>query len=155
MFKQGGMVSDDEHDDAERSATIAKRPTAPQKGGKGKLVSESVRYQFSLYSITLQQNIIKISSVTTSQAVTKKQARGGDARWKLGHLPPGTDKKFTDSVVPLVKLKAGTLAPWAGLNHEQVQNIVDVVFGEGEFVVEDGDVWCGLVSFFLKVIFTT
>ena len=48
MVKQGGMVSDDEHDDAERSATIAKRPTAPQKGGKGKLVSESVHYQFTL-----------------------------------------------------------------------------------------------------------
>ena len=74
MVKQGGMVSDDERDDAERLATIAKRPTASQKGGKGKLVSEYVYYQFSLYSITLQQNIIKISSVTTSQAVTKKQA---------------------------------------------------------------------------------
>lgn len=80
--------------------------------------------------------------------MTKKQARGGDARWKLGHLPPGTNKKFTDSVVPLAKLKAGTLAPWAGLNHEQVQKIVDDVFGQGKFVVEDGDVWCGLVSFF-------
>ena len=79
--------------------------------------------------------------------MTRKQARGGDARWKLGHLPPGTDKKFTDSVVPLAKLKAGTLAPWAGLDHEQVQNIVDVVFGQGSFIVEDGDVWCGLVSF--------
>ena len=44
MVKQGGMVSDDEHDDAERLATIAKRPTASQKGpgGKGKLVSEYV-----------------------------------------------------------------------------------------------------------------
>ena len=42
MVKQGGMVSDDERDDAERLATIAKRPTASQKGGKGKLVSEYV-----------------------------------------------------------------------------------------------------------------
>ena len=86
--------------------------------------------------------------------MTKKQARGGDARWKLGHLPPGTDKKFTNLVVPLAKLKAGTLAPWAGLNHEQVQTIVDIVFGEGKFVVADGDVWCGLVGFF-KIIFTS
>jgi hypothetical protein len=38
MIKQGGMVSDGEFDDAEREA-IAKGPTAPQKGGKGKLVS--------------------------------------------------------------------------------------------------------------------
>ena len=91
--------------------------------------------------------MIKISSITTSQPVIKKQAWGGDARWKLGHLPPGTDKKFTDSVVPLAKLKAGTLAPWAGLNHKQVQKIVDAIFGQGKFVVADGNVWCGLVSF--------
>lgn len=60
---------------------------------------------------------------------------------------------FTDSVVPLAKLKAGTLAPWAGLDRKQVQKIVDVVFGEGEYVVEDGDVWCGLVS--ISIIFTS
>ena len=35
------MVSDDERDDAEREA-IAKGPTAPQKKGKGKLVSKYV-----------------------------------------------------------------------------------------------------------------
>lgn len=41
MVKQGGMVSDDEHDNAEREA-ITKGPIAPQKGGKGKLVSKYV-----------------------------------------------------------------------------------------------------------------
>jgi hypothetical protein len=34
-----------------------------------------------------------------------------------------------------------------------VQKIVDVVFDEGKFVVDDGDVWCGLVSFF-SITFT-
>jgi len=82
--------------------------------------------------------------------VTKKQARGGDARWKIRHLPSGTDKKFTDSVVPLAKLKAATLAPWAGLNHKQVQEIMDIVFDQGKFVVTDGDAWCGLVSFLIS-----
>jgi hypothetical protein len=38
MVKQGGMVSDGECDDAEREA-LAKGPTVPQKGLKGKLVS--------------------------------------------------------------------------------------------------------------------
>ena len=86
--------------------------------------------------------------------MTKKQAQGGDAQWKLGHLPPGTEKIFTDSVVPLTKLKAGTLTPWAGLDHEQVQEIVDIVFDQGKFLVTDGDVWCGLVSFliFYKIL---
>jgi hypothetical protein len=41
---------------------------------------------------------------------------------------------------------AGTLAPWVGLDYNQVQTIVDSVFGEGKIVVTDGDVWCGLVS---------
>ena len=41
MVKQGGMVNDDEDDDAECEA-ITKVPTTPQKGGKGKLVSEYV-----------------------------------------------------------------------------------------------------------------
>jgi len=45
MVKQGGMVSDDEHDDAEREA-VGKGQTAAQKGGKGKLVSQNFnRYQ--------------------------------------------------------------------------------------------------------------
>lgn len=42
---------------------------------------------------------------------------------------------------------AGTLPPWVGLDYGQVQTVVDSVFGEGKFVVTDGDVWCGLVSF--------
>ena len=79
--------------------------------------------------------------------MTKKEARGGDARWKLGHLPAGTDKKFTELVVPAAKIMAGTLPPWVGLDYNQVQTVVDSVFGKGEIVVSDGDVWCGLVSF--------
>ena len=78
-----------------------------------------------------------------SQPMTKKQAQGGDAQWKLGHLPPGTDKIFTDSVVPLAKLKDGTLTPWAGLDHEQVQEIVDIIFDQGKFLVMDGNVGVG------------
>ena len=95
-----------------------------------------------------QPNMVKISSVTTSQPTTRKQARGGHVRWKLEHLPAGTGKKFTELVVPLAKLKAGTVTPWAGLDQDQVQKIVDDVFGEGEHVVKEGDAWCGLVSIF-------
>ena len=97
--------------------------------------------------------MVKISSVTTSQPTTKKQARGGHVRWKLEHLPAGTDKKFTEYVVPLAKLKAGTITPWAGLDHDQIQKIVDDVFGEGEHVVKEGDAWCGLASIFLFICF--
>ena len=83
----------------------------------------------------------------SAQLMTKKEAQGGDAQWKLGHLPTGTDRKFTELVVPLAKITAGTLAPWAGLDHNQVQIVVDIVFGNGKIVVTDGNVWCGLISF--------
>ena len=97
--------------------------------------------------INPQPNIIKISSMTTSaQPMTKKEAQGGNAQWKLGHLPTGTDKKFIELVVPLTKITAGTLAPWVGLDHNQVQMVVDIVFGNEKIVVTDGDV-CGLISF--------
>ena len=56
-------------------------------------------------------------------------------------------------VVPLAKLKAGTITPWAGLDHDQVQKIVDDVFGEGKHVVKEGDAWCGLASIFLFICF--
>lgn len=101
-----------------------------------------------LTTMSPQPNMVKISSITTSQPTTKKQARGGHARWKLEHLPAGTDKNFTDYVVPLAKLKAGTITPWAGLDHDQVQKIVDDVFGEGKYKVKEGDAWCGLVGVF-------
>ena len=149
MVKIGrGIVSDDELDNVERKA-LAKEPTKIQKGGKAKIVRYCFTYHFrSNYETIPQPNIIKISSITTpTQTMTKKEARGGDARWKLGHLPTGTDKKFTESVVPLAKIMAGTLPPWVGLDYQQVQTIVDSVFGEGEHIVTDSDVWCGLVSF--------
>ena len=95
-----------------------------------------------------QPNMVKISSITTSQPTTKKQARGGHVRWKLEHLPAGMEKKFTELVVPLAKLKAGTITPWARLDQDQVQKIVDDIFREGEHVVKEGDAWCGLASIF-------
>ena len=149
MVKIGGIVSDDELDDVEREA-LAKEPTKIQKGGNAKIVRDIfINYSQPNYEMIPQPNI-KISSITTSarpRAMTKKEAQGGDARWKLGHLPTGTDKKFTELVVPLAKIMAGTLPPWVGLDYNQVQTVVDSVFGEGKFVVTDGDVWCGLVSF--------
>lgn len=45
MVKNGGILSDDEHDDVEREA-LAKEPTKFQKGGKAKIV----RYCFINYS---------------------------------------------------------------------------------------------------------
>ena len=46
---------------------------------------------------------------------TKKAQHGGASKWTLNHLPSGTSAAFTESLVPLAKVKAGTLEAWEGL----------------------------------------
>jgi hypothetical protein len=78
---------------------------------------------------------------------TKKAQRGGAPKWTLNHLPFGTSTAFTESLVPLAKIKAGTLDAWEGLSPQLLQPLVDVIYpGEGH-IVEDDDVWGGLVRF--------
>jgi hypothetical protein len=78
---------------------------------------------------------------------TKKAQRGGALKWTLNHLPVGTSTAFTESLVPLAKIKAGSLDAWEGLTPQQIQQLVDVTYpGEGH-KVEDDDVWGGLVRF--------
>ena len=76
-----------------------------------------------------------------------KEARNGDLKWRLAHLPPGTDSTFTNHVVPLSKVKAGEqVHTWSELGVQQIQEVIDEVFGRGSHMVESNDVWCGLVS---------
>lgn len=89
---------------------------------------------------------ISESKLATGPQQTKKALRGGSKKWTLSHLPAGTSTAFTESLVSLAKIKAGTLRPWSGLSCEQVQELVDGVFGERMHVIRDDDVWCGLVS---------
>ena len=78
---------------------------------------------------------------------TKKAQRGGALKWTLNHLPYGTSSAFTELLVPLAKIKAGTLDAWEGLSPQHIQHLVDVTYpGEGH-IVEDDDVWSGLVRF--------
>ena len=81
MVKIGGIVSDNELDDIEHEA-LAKEPTKIQKGGNAKIVGGLfINYSQPNYEMIPQPNI-KISLVTTSawpRAMTKKEARGGDA----------------------------------------------------------------------------
>jgi hypothetical protein len=78
---------------------------------------------------------------------TKKEARNGDLKWHLAHLPSGTDSMFTNYVVPLSKVKAGEqVHAWSELGVQQIQEVINEVFGQGFYTVESNDVWCGLVS---------
>ncbi|KAG6818584.1 hypothetical protein H0H92_002606, partial [Tricholoma furcatifolium] len=88
-------------------------------------------------------SMVKI--VSTKHAPTKTDIRGGTKKWNLYHLPQGTSDAFSDQVVPLVKAKVGTLEPWANLTIEDIQAIIDMVYGAGVHIVEAGDVWSTLV----------
>lgn len=77
--------------------------------------------------------------------MTQKAARGGDAKWKLSHLPPQTDDSFKDLLVPLAREMAGNLGPWEALPVTGVQNLVDRVYGTDQYVVSEDNVWFGLV----------
>jgi hypothetical protein len=95
--------------------------------------------------------MIKISDSKPIRAPSKKNARGGARKWTLHHLPDGTADVFTKTIVPLAKLKAGTLPPWHSLSEEDVKSIVDEVFDENDYDIREGDVWCDLVRFIIVV----
>ena len=76
---------------------------------------------------------------------TQREARGGDKKWKLTHLPRGTQDLFTDHLVPYTRERAGCLGPWEPVTMPILQHLVDEVYGPGVHVVKEGDVWSGLV----------
>ena len=63
-------------------------------------------------------------------------------------LPKGTSEVFTNQLVPLAKSLAGSLSPWEGLSKEQVQKLVDKIYGSDQYTVQDApiDPWAPLVS---------
>lgn len=80
---------------------------------------------------------------------TQREARGGNGqKWKLEHLPNGTSEVFTNQLVPLAKSLAGSLSPWESLSKEQVQGLVDKIYGSAQHTVQDApiDPWGPLVS---------
>lgn len=54
---------------------------------------------------------------------------------------------FTSQLVPLAKSFAGSVSPWEGLSKDQVQELVDKVYGPAQYVVQDAplDPWTPLV----------
>jgi hypothetical protein len=87
--------------------------------------------------------------VVSSTPHTQREARGGSGKkWKLEHLPKGTSEVFTNHLVPLAKSLAGSLSPCEGLSREQVQQLVDKIYGSGQYIVQDApiDPWSPLVS---------
>ena len=87
--------------------------------------------------------------MVSSTPRTQREACGGSGqKWKLEHLPKGTSKAFTNQLVPLAKSLAGSLSPWEGLSKEQVQELVDKIYGSNQYTIQDApiDPWGPLVS---------
>ena len=77
---------------------------------------------------------------------TLKEARGGSNKWALAHLPDKKGPEFTELVAPLIRKKAGAnMNPWENLKVEDIQEIVDQVFGKGKYEVTEDGPWYGLV----------
>src|ERR1700679_1306163 len=83
---------------------------------------------------------------------TKKAQRGGASKWTLNHLPSGTSATITEVLVPFAKIKTGALDAWEGFLQKQIQHLVDVSYPGGGHIVEDDDVWGGLVRFTTSVL---
>ncbi|KAG6808990.1 hypothetical protein H0H92_002080 [Tricholoma furcatifolium] len=71
-------------------------------------------------------------------------------KWNLNHIPSEAKDLFSDEVVPLVKAKVGTMAPWATINLKDLQIIVDGVYGQDVYDLQAGDAWTGLMSYRLQ-----
>ncbi|KAG6807498.1 hypothetical protein H0H92_007275, partial [Tricholoma furcatifolium] len=113
MVQMGGFM--EENDDDEIEHVIAKA-SGPEARGR--------QHLSSMVKITSKPFVPK----------TQKELRGGKKKWNLDHLPDERAREgFRNTMVYLVKEKAGTLAPWAGLSTKDVQEIVNTVFGEGEY----------------------
>ncbi|KAF8811356.1 hypothetical protein BYT27DRAFT_7253054 [Phlegmacium glaucopus] len=128
MVQPGGLVHDEETDNLERKAI-----SGLKQGNKKILL-----------------NTIKITDSKPMVQSTKKAQQGGAAKWKLTHLRLGTSDMFTNSLVPLVKMKAGTVEAWAGLTYKQIQSLVNKVFPEENHIIKNDDVWRGLVAYRLS-----
>ncbi|KAF8799804.1 hypothetical protein BYT27DRAFT_7221912 [Phlegmacium glaucopus] len=127
LVQFGGMVGDDEDDEVERSVVVN------DKGSK--------------------RGPSHYIEVVSSTPRTQREARGGSGKkWKLEHLPKGTSDVFTNQLVPLAKSLAGSLSPWEGLSKEQVQGLVDKIYGPAQHTVQDAliDPWGPLISYRLN-----
>ncbi|KAJ7110512.1 hypothetical protein C8R44DRAFT_800159 [Mycena epipterygia] len=83
--------------------------------------------------------------------LTKKAQRNGAAKWTLKSLPAGSAEEFTNEVVPLARELAGTIPhPWDALGDAQVQAILDRVYPEKKYKVEDNAAWVDLLGYRLS-----
>ncbi|KAF8801772.1 hypothetical protein BYT27DRAFT_7226672 [Phlegmacium glaucopus] len=123
LARYGGMISDNEDDEMERSAIVNDKGSkrGPNNYVPHRLIQSSLKIEL-------------VSSVPRMQ----REAQGGNA--------------FTKELVPLAKSLAGSLSPWEGFSREQVQELVDKIYGPAWYIVQNApiDPWAPFISYRLK-----
>ncbi|KAF8326759.1 hypothetical protein F5887DRAFT_925144 [Amanita rubescens] len=133
MAQFGGPIPEGETDDIE-ARTIKAKPTSTEP-------TSTVA--------TKNKGYAKVKVEDTPTVTRKlKEIRNGDEKWKLEHLSDDkrVQSRFTEKVAPLARKKAASLDPWSNLNVDQVQVIVDQVYGAGMYEVTEDSAWLGLVT---------
>ncbi|KAJ7246228.1 hypothetical protein C8J57DRAFT_1241711 [Mycena rebaudengoi] len=89
----------------------------------------------------------KPSEATPAKPLTLKTLRKGRKKWTPEDLPTGTARQFKDDVVPLARDLLGLQHnPWEPLSDDQVQGILDLVYGPKKHTTED-PAWQGLLAY--------
>ncbi|KAG6823247.1 hypothetical protein H0H92_010874, partial [Tricholoma furcatifolium] len=127
MVTMGGFADDDDDDEAPERAALTATSHYPRNR---KNVAPS-----------------NVKITRGRMAPTKTELRGGSKKWNENHLPAGAKERFKSEVVPMAKERTGILPPWANLSSDDLQDIVDEVYGSGTYTVEAGDAWHGLISY--------
>ncbi|KAJ6630165.1 hypothetical protein B0H10DRAFT_2428127 [Mycena sp. CBHHK59/15] len=94
-----------------------------------------------------ESDFIKVSAIPPKPQ-TLKELRDGRNKWTLADLPLGASKLFTEELTPVARELVGSLHdPWAPLTEVQIQNLVDLIYGEGVYDVSDSEAWKGLLTY--------
>ena len=146
MVQYGGILADNESDEVQRAAVEARALSGrPERLGKAPLKVKPVFSPRQSANMSSSQKMTKIEANPEAQPKTLKEVRGGDDKWALKHLPEEARIRYTNEVVPLARKKAGSLNPWDQLTAENLQTLIDKVFGKGQYRVTNDGVWQGLV----------
>ncbi|KAJ7215499.1 hypothetical protein GGX14DRAFT_608455 [Mycena pura] len=86
-------------------------------------------------------------AIAPAKPLTATAIRGGSRKWTLNHLAPGTADLFSRHLVPLAREEVATKPAWKRLSVLDVQNLVDIVYGEGQHAVTEKSAWYGLIGY--------
>ncbi|KAJ6612390.1 hypothetical protein B0H10DRAFT_2223225 [Mycena sp. CBHHK59/15] len=120
---------------------LAPKRTASSASGRSSLIAPETDDDDKM------SDFIKVSAIPPKPQ-TLKELRDGRNKWTLADLPLGTSKLFTEELTPVARELVGSLHdPWTPLTEVQIQNLVDLIYGEGVYDVSDSEAWKGLLTY--------